>query len=77
MARRPVENCTVKLCSGCTGRGHAANVCPTSKDPTSKEEAVMAVATTKKKVRSSSQLSRPKGQVSAKMVRGKGSRLGR
>ena len=29
----------MKLCSGCNGRGHAADVCPTSK-----EEAIMAVA---------------------------------
>ena len=34
-----VANCTVKLCSGCNGRGHAADICPTSK-----EEGIMAVA---------------------------------
>ena len=31
-------NCTEKLCSRCNGRGHTADVCPTSK-----EEAVLAV----------------------------------
>ena len=34
-----VASCTVKLCCGCNGRGHAADVCPTSK-----EDPVMAVA---------------------------------
>ena len=39
MTRKNIRaNCTETLCSRCNGRGHTADVCPTSK-----EEAVLAV----------------------------------
>ena len=40
MARKVIGvSCTEELCSRCHGRGHAADVCPTSK-----EEAVLAAS---------------------------------